>query len=139
MNHADRMEAYRVETPADRNSSSNALEDFPIIKGPIAISQSDAQELHATLQDRNSYLWDLKKGCEIIPGVRFDFTRGNDRLSVLVCFQCDMVVNYLNGKIVGGGNTDKVRPTLVRIARSLFPDDPAIRSLAEQSASPAGK
>ena len=43
LNHADRMEAYRVETPADRNTSSNALEDFPIIKGPIAISQSDGR------------------------------------------------------------------------------------------------
>jgi hypothetical protein len=136
LNHADRMEAYRVEPPADRNTSSNALEDFPIIKGPIAISQSDSQELLATLQDRNSYLWDLKKGCTIIPGVRFDFVRGNDRLSVLVCFQCDMVVNYLNGKIVGGGNTDKVRPTLVRIARSLFPDDPTIQSLSDKLTTP---
>ena len=76
LNHADRIEANRVESPAD---------DFPIIKGSVSISQPDAQELLATLQDRNSYLWDLKKGCEIIPGVRFDFIRGNDRLSVLVC------------------------------------------------------
>jgi len=136
LHHADRIEAYRVDTPADRNSSSIALEDFPIIKGPIAISQSDAEPLLATLQDRNSYLWDMPKGCELVPGVRFDFIRGNDRLSVLLCFQCDMTANYLNGKIVGGGNTDKVRPTLVRVARSLFPDDAKIQSLSEQQSTP---
>lgn len=136
LNHAEQMQAFRVEAPPERNNSSNALEDFPIIKGPVAISQSDAQELLATLQDRNSYLWDLTKGCIIIPGVRFDFIHGNDRLSVLVCFQCDMVVNYLNGKIVGGGNTEKVRPILVRIARSLFPDDPKIQSLSDKSQTP---
>jgi hypothetical protein len=136
-NHADRIEAYRVETPADLDSSSIALETFSIIKGPIAISQSDAQPLLATLQDRNSYLWDVRKGCKLIPGVRLDFIRGDDRLSVLLCFECDMLVNYLNGKVVGGGNTDKVRPTLVRVARSLFPDDAKIQSLSEQQPTPA--
>jgi hypothetical protein len=136
LNHADRIEAYRVETPADRNSSSIALDDFPIIHGPIIISQSDAQPLLATLQDRNSYLWDMTKNCELVPGVRFDFIRGNDRLSVLLCFQCDMIANYLNGKIVGGGNTDKARPTLVRVARSIFPDDAKIQSLSEQQPTP---
>jgi hypothetical protein len=47
-----------------------------------------------------------------------------------------MVVNYLNGKIVGGGNTDRVRPILVRIARSLFPDDPKIQSLSDKATTP---
>ena len=116
LNHADRIEAYRVEVPADRNTSSNALEDFPIIKGPMPILQSDADTLLAILQDRNSYVRDVKKGCLFVPEVRLDFIRDNDRLSVLLCFQCDMIVSYLNGKLIGGRNTEKVRPTLVKIA-----------------------
>src|SRR5215212_130239 len=36
LNHADQMEAFRIEALPERNTSSNALEDFPIIKGPVA-------------------------------------------------------------------------------------------------------
>lgn len=132
LNHAERIDVYRVEAPANRNTPGNALEDFPIIRGPVVISQADADLLLATLQNQKSYLWEVRKACIFSPGVRFDFIRGRDQLSVLLCFECDTLVNYLNGKMVGGGNTDNARPALVRIARSLFPDDPKIRSLAEK-------
>jgi hypothetical protein len=129
-NHADRVAAYRIDKPADRDKWAGAgLSDFPIINGPIAVSKSDVEILTTTLQERDSYIWNDPKGCEPLPGVRLDFIRGDDRLSILICFECDMIINYLNGKLVGGGDTEKVRPVLLRVAKSLFPDDATIQSL----------
>ncbi len=133
LNNADRIAAYRIEKPADRNKwSDEDLLNFAIVDGPISVSQSDAQALLATLQERKSFAWDAKKACMPTPEVRLDFIRGNDRLSVLLCFECDILENFLNGKLVGGQNFDNARPTLVRIARSIFPDDPKIQSLRDQ-------
>lgn len=129
-NHADRIAAYRIDKPADRDKWSGAgLADFPIVSGPISVSKSDAETLIATLQDRDSYVWNNPKACIPLPGVRLDFIRGDDRLSVLICFECDMIMNHLNGMPVGAGHTDNVRPTLLRVAQSLFPDDATIQSL----------
>jgi hypothetical protein len=131
LKYADRIEAYRIGKPSDPDNWQGLL-DFPITTGPITISQSEAETLRRTLQDRNSYLWDTAKGCIPVPGVRLDFIRGDDRLSVLLCFECDILENFVNGKFVGGEDFDNVRPILVRIVRSLFPDDPKIQSLPEQ-------
>jgi hypothetical protein len=132
LKYADRIEAYRIDKRADPNNWENvAVADFPILKGPIAVGQANAEVLQHTLLDRNSYIW-MPKGCNPVPGVRIDFIRGDKHLTVFVCFECDMTTNVLNGKIVGGGNIDKARPTLVRIARALFPDDATIQSLPEQ-------
>jgi hypothetical protein len=132
LNHPDGVAAYRIDKPADRNKWEGAtLPDFPITGGPFSVSKPDVETLLTTLQDRDSYIWNSKKACTPLPGVRLDFIRGDDRLSVLICFECDMIINYLNGKCVGRGNTDKVRPTLLRIAKSLFPDDATIQSLQQ--------
>jgi hypothetical protein len=141
LKHADRIEAYRIKTPDNGiNWNDASLLSFPTLNGPVSVSQIDAQTLVATLTDRNSYYWNARNGCIPVPAVRLDFVRGNDRLSVLLCFECDMLENFYNDKFVGGQNFDNVRPTLVQIVHKLFPDDPRIQLLAEQhSWSPPGK
>ena len=84
-----------------------------------------------TLEDKNTYRH-LKKACLPQPGVRLDFIRGDDRLSVLLCFECDMAMDFLNGSYVGGGDFDDVRPALVGAVRPLFPNDAKIQSLTER-------
>ena len=128
----DRVEAYRIGKIAEGNNWQEAgLSDYPITNGPMLVSQQISQELRQTLQDRNSYEWKMSKACVTQPGVRLDFIRRNDRLSVLLCFECNILENFLNDKPVGGEDFDYARPTLVRIVRKLFPDDPKIQSLSE--------
>lgn len=133
---ADRVEAYRIgELPNLHQSDSiskAAVGDYPIISGPIAVSPADIDTLRSTLQDHESYIRKTAKKCMPTPGIRLDFIRGGERLSVLLCFECDMLLNYLNEKLVGGEDFDNARPILVRTARSLFPDDPKIQALAEK-------
>ncbi len=132
LRYAEQVEAYRIGELADRDNWQNAgLADYPILKGPLAVAPADIQTLTSTLQDRDSYSR-VPKGCTPLPGVRVDFVHGNDRLSVLLCFECDSALYYLNDKIAGGGNFDPARPALVRIVRPLFPNDPKIQSLTEQ-------
>jgi hypothetical protein len=128
-----RVEAYRIGQLANENNWQNAgLFDYPILSGPVPVSQPDAETLTHTLQDRSSYYWNARKGCIVRPGVRLDFVRGDDRLSLLLCFECDLLQTYLNGKRVGSADFDYARPTLVQVAHSLFPNDPQIQSLAAE-------
>jgi len=127
---ADRVEAYRIDNSAEAKSSPSArLSDYPILAGPVAVADIDVEKLRGTLDDKNTYRH-RKKKCLPNPGVRLDFIDGDDRLSVLLCFECDMAMNFLNGSFVGGGDFDDARPALVGAVRSLFPNDPTIQSLA---------
>jgi hypothetical protein len=129
---ADRVEAFRIDNSAQPKSSPSArLADYTILAGPIAVPESDSPKLRDALEDKNTYRH-LHKACLPQPGVRLDFIRGDDRLSVLLCFECDMAMNFLNGSFVGGGDFDDARPALVGAARSLFPNDPMIQSLNDR-------
>jgi hypothetical protein len=129
---ADHVEAYRIDNSGEAKSTPSArLQDYPIVAGPIAVADSDSQKLRDTLEDKNSYQH-LKKACLPQPGVRLDFVHGDDRLSVLLCFECDMAMNFLNGSYVGGGDFDDARPALVGSVRRLFPNDAKIQSLTER-------
>jgi hypothetical protein len=123
LRNADRVEAYRIGP-----TGTGGYLDAPIIKGPVAVSNSVARTIRRVLEDQKSYLWSAQKACKPMPGVRLDFIRGNERLSVLVCFECDFLFYYLNGKQVGAKDCDGAGPALVRAACSIFPDDPVIQS-----------
>jgi hypothetical protein len=130
--YPDHVEAYRIGKLADEAKWPAAPADFPILAGPITASQPNVADLSRALQDRNYYVWNKSRDCAPHPDMRLDFTHGNDRLSVLVCFECNMMTSYLNDKPVSEMISDYLRPTLVRAARSLFPNDPKIQSLSER-------
>jgi hypothetical protein len=132
---ADRVEAYRIGQLPDKSSeafSRAQIADFPILKGPVAVPATHVDTLKLTFQDFDTYGWKFAKGCIPSPGVRLDFIRSEQRLSVLLCFECDILSSYIDGKHVGGEDFDHARPVLVRTVRSLFPDDPIIQSIAEK-------
>jgi hypothetical protein len=132
---ADRVEAYRIGQLPDKSSEAFAraqIADFPILNGPVTVPATHVEKLKLTFQDFETYGWKFAKGCIPAPGVRLDFIHGGQRLSVLLCFECDILTSYLDEKLVGGEDFDHARPILVRTVRSLFPDDPKIQSVAEK-------
>ncbi|HEY2413792.1 MAG TPA: hypothetical protein VGI40_16190 [Pirellulaceae bacterium] len=130
--YPDRVEAYRIGKLADEAKWPATPADFPILAGPVAAPPPNVADLSRTLQDRNYYMWNKSRDCAPHPDIRLDFTHDNDRLSVLVCFECNMITSYLNDKPVSEMISDYLRPALVRAARSLFPNDPKIQALSEQ-------
>ena len=80
------------------------------------------------LLDDDTYEWEMEKACEFLPGVllRYDAAPPVD---VLLCFSCDELEVYVGERKVGHEDFDVRRPDLVRVAKRLFTDDPAIRQL----------
>ena len=137
LKHADKVEAFRIGKIADTLRWPDVLlTDYPIQAGPMPVSPSDTKLLVDTLLDEKSYYWNAAKACIPQPGVRIDFSRGDQTLSILLCFECEILETYLNGKSASGQNFEYAQPTLVRIARKLFPNDPKIQSLTEEEFTP---
>jgi hypothetical protein len=103
---------------------------YPIISGPVPIDDASTATLSDVLTDDDTYLWDIAKACEFLPGVAFRFERDELQVDVLICFSCDELEVYLDGKEVGHEDFDPRRPDLVAVAKRLFPDDEAIQKLA---------
>jgi hypothetical protein len=102
LRHAERVEAYRLGALSNINDWQTArVSDYPTTAGPVAVPNAVVARLARALGDPKSFLWDDAKACIIRPGVRLDFIRGNDRLQILLCFECDNLSNYLNGESVG--------------------------------------
>lgn len=129
LKYADRVEASLIDQPSDPKEGAVELLRYPTRTGPISVSVSDVGALKRVLLDRRSYLWDIVKLCKPTYGVRLDFIRSDHRVSVLLCFECDILATQLDDKSGAVEDFDGARPAIARIVRSLFPDDPKIQSL----------
>ena len=123
----ERIEAFRVSDPRRSNE--------PIVtEGPVAVTGSVAQELVSVLSSHQPYGWDYAKGCVPEWGARLSFYRGTDRVDILLCFQCDLLMVSLNGTQTTGDveDFDPIRPQLVRAVKAIFPNDPELQALPEK-------
>jgi hypothetical protein len=119
----ERVDAFRLD---------HMIGEEPVVKGgPAAVGKDTVKDLTTVLSAPESFLWNIGKGCIPVWGVRFSFFRGDDRLEVLLCFNCDILGVRLNDGELQDQNFDRVRPQLVRLVKAVFPDDPVIQKLAE--------
>lgn len=137
----DRVEAFRLRpTPESAPRSPDAYDDlanFPTASGPVAVPAGAAATLSSSLISPRSYLWagDLKSCGAPTPGVRLSFLPGVDRVDVLLCFRCEILLVYRGGHLTGGKDFDPIQGALARSVKALFPDDPAIQALGGSSQS----
>jgi hypothetical protein len=125
-----KVEAYRLDTSQSPPIDSEQLQDYPVDLGPVALSQQRVVQIQESLLHWSSYDWDDDPvGCILLYGVRLDFTRGNDRLQIMICFECDILSCWLNGQLAGGGDFDPIHAELVRIVKAIFPSDAEIQAL----------
>jgi hypothetical protein len=123
----DKVEAYRLGKPTGPHHSID-LKDYPTISPPVAISTADLETLQRLFTDRSSFRH-YYKACIPTYGVRLDYVRGNKELQVLFCFECESLDCWLEGQLVGGADFDPVTDQLLRIVKSIFPNDPGIQTL----------
>lgn len=127
----ERVEAYRIRPPPSERDIK-AITDYSIIAGPVRLTPQTASELSEALTSPKSYVWESAKACMPEYGVCFTFLRGGNRVDVLVCFECDILLVALNGSTAGGEDFDPVRAVLVRAAKASFPVDDVIGRLPDQ-------
>ena len=131
LREAGRVQAYRIDGMGRRkgDTSPGRLHGYPVLAGPVAVDAASRDRLVAVFTADETYLWDIAKACEFLPGVLVRFEEQQRRWDVLICFSCDEVEFYLDGKKVGHEDIDPERRTLVAVARALFPDDAKIQAL----------
>ena len=127
---ADSVNAYRLPSPSEYRAS---LADYKMSAGPIDVPDDQVSKLRAVLLDKSTYGWDFAKGCIPDYGVRIQFQHDSQEVDILLCFECDILLVYQNGKVVGGEDFDDGRPQLVEIVKTVFPHDEAIQSLKTES------
>lgn len=133
---AYRIDGYALSGPTAKDDASGAkadkpgkLQGYPIRSGPTILDDASRATLSKVLTDPDTYLWDSAKACEFVPGVALRLSAANVQVDVLICFSCDELEMYKNGKRVGHEDFDPSRAELVRVARKLFPEDEDIQAL----------
>lgn len=123
----------RSENPADVVQDARAsASGFPIVREGPALTADQRARFTALVQDADSYLFDVEKGCIFAPGVAVRFDGPAGPLDVLLCFSCDEWAFALPSDASAYGDRviedfDPVRADLRALAREWFPDDPAFR------------
>ena len=123
---AERVEAFRL---APESFNKRSLAEYDIVGDPVPVSEADAEALAAILTDPATYKFDIAKGCDPEYGVGVRFLAGNEKVTVLFCFECDILTVYRGDAAVGGEDFDPARGRLVALVQRVFPDDEELREL----------
>jgi hypothetical protein len=126
MKNASTAKAFRLTSP--KTGYEESLADYTSIAGPIDVPLDTATKLKSVLLDPD-YVYKGAKSCVPDYGVRLEFIADNDRVDVLLCFECAILLVFHNGKLAGGADFDHADPQLAALVKPLFPDDPAIQAL----------
>ena len=104
------------------------LADYVILNGPVPVKESISTAI-ASLLKKDIYKWNMAKGCEPIPGVAVEYTKGANKVLIFFCFECDILLTYLNGNRVSGEDFDRAHSSLAVLIKKIFPNDSEIQKL----------
>jgi len=124
----DKIEAFRIDG-SKRPKRDAPLGGYPVISGPVAVDAATGKTLAAILLNADSYVWGPVKNCSIEPGVGVRFTKAGAPTEVLLCFSCDQLEVFRDGKRTGGKDDDYARDPLLKIVKRLFPEDKQMQTL----------
>jgi hypothetical protein len=121
LKEATSVRAYRVEQVFE---SYDQLTQYTMTDGPLVVSQQEVEDLRKVVLDSQTYLWDVAKSCDPPAyGVRFEFATSDHRVDIMICYACDYLGVYVNGKLVDYEDCDNGRVALVAVAKAVFPQD----------------
>jgi len=124
--------AYRVgPLPEGIVWQQEAFSDYPIVSEPVELPAAIAKQVSAALASPATYVWETAKACQPNYGAQLSFISGEDRVDVLLCFACDMLLVGRDGQTLGSEDFDHARGVLVRAVKECFPDDEVIQRLSE--------
>ncbi len=127
--------AYRIDgfqsgqEPLPPTGKPQDIHGYPVTSTAVPIDNESRAKLSEVLAAPDTYLWDVDKACEFLPGVALRLTGGDVNVDILICFSCDELEIYRNENLAGHEDFDPRRSDLLRLVKKLFPDDKAIQSL----------
>ncbi len=125
---ADRVESVRLDPMADAAEAERTLHGYVVSADGPELTDAQRETFVELAASRGSYDFNSAKGCEFQPGVGLRFVKGEQELVVLLCYSC-REWQFVTADGAVGEDFDPVEASLVRLAKSLFPDDETIGGL----------
>ena len=126
INNAEIVSGYLLP---QKSYHQESVENYKMRLGPIELTASQKTKLSKLILSKESYIFDVAKGCAPDYGVRIEFQKGENHVDLLFCFGCSQVQVYKNGKSLSGGEFDPVEKQLAELMKEIFPEDELIQSL----------
>jgi hypothetical protein len=131
LSQATICEAYRVDDsyPEERKrAEEKTIHGFALLSGPSPMDVDSRKDLSRILTNSKTYVrHSIPTDCLFRPGIAFRFADGNAKVDLLVCFSCNELRYYLNGKQVGSSYFSPSK--LGNLVKKLFPEDTKIQSI----------
>ena len=131
LHKAKTCEVYRVDDsyPGEkRQNIGKKVHGFLILSEAPPMKDDSRKILSQILLNPNTYFEHaVPVDCAFRPGIAFRFSDGTIEVDLLVCFTCNELKYYLDGKSAGGSYFKS--PEILALTKKLFPDDKKIQSL----------
>jgi hypothetical protein len=107
----------------------NSLHGYEIISDAVGMNLGSRKELSSIIEDYDTYFYhSVPRDCLFQPGVAFRFShKHKNQVDLLVCFSCNELRYYLDGKVVGQSYFKSQE--LRFLVKELFPKDDKIQKL----------
>jgi hypothetical protein len=129
---AERVEAVLLKMPPDPQTTPP--HEYPVEGDSVVVKPAVALGFADWLVDSSRHLVAREgeaKGCFPIYYLRLRYSLGDSAVDVYVCFLCDDVTIYEEGKTVPYQGIDFAVDGSLHLALHIFPDDPALRQVAD--------
>ncbi len=130
----EKVTAHRV-TPVLKKG------DKETILSSAVLSNTQADKLVELLNDKNN-VYDSSKLCSPIAGVLLTFEKGDKKMNLRICFECQMIVfgdepqpkekkddDFSDDERAPRADVDPIHLHLVKLAKELFPKDEVMQKL----------
>ena len=134
LSEAKTCEAFRIGDYVGEGKGAGQdrkIYGYPIISGSTTVDDASRATLSKVLTNPDTYLWNVAKSCEFMLGVALRLADAKTQVDVLICFSCDELEIYTNGKRAGHEDFDPRRAALLHVAKKLFLKDKKIQSLKD--------
>jgi len=131
LHKAKTCEVYRVDDsyPGETKlNKGNKVHGFFILSESRPMKDDVRKALSQILLKPNTYFEHaVPVDCAFRPGIAFRFASGTIEVDLLVCFSCNELRYYLDGKSAGGSHFNS--PEILALTKKLFPNDKKIQAL----------
>ena len=112
----------------EQEQNGNSLHGYEIISDFVVLNSASRKELSSIIEDRDTYLrHSVPVDCLFRPGVAFRFSNQQNQVDLLICFSCNELRYYLDGKVVGQSYFKSQE--LRFLVKELFPKEDKIQKL----------
>ena len=111
-----------------KTKDGNSMHGYEIISAAVALNSTSRKELSSIIEDHDTYLRNaIPMDCLFRPGVAFRFNDQQNQVDLLICFSCNELRYYLDGKVVGQSYFKSQE--LSFLVEELFPKEDKIQKL----------